>query len=107
VLLVVARAVPEQIARLQSAAPDLRAANPQSRVLLVGGAEAELAALLVGLPIAGVLPLVDPDAGPLARLAAHRARRAFGVEAARIADQLARQATPHRAAAAPSMEVSA
>jgi hypothetical protein len=87
-LLVVARAVPEQIARLQAATQDLLSVQPQAKVVLVGDIEGREAAGMLALPVAGVLPLIDPDAGPLARLIGLRSRRSFKVAAMRLATDL-------------------
>ena len=88
-LLVVARAVPEQIARIRAAAKDLLGASRRVQVLFIGDADRRESADLVGLPVAGVLPLVDPDAGAVSRFIHHGVRKAFGATAIRIADGIA------------------
>lgn len=87
-LLVVARAVPEQIARLQAALQDLLSVQPQVKAVLVGDIEHREVAGMLALPVAGVLPLIDPDAGPLERLIGLRSRRSFKVAAMRLATEL-------------------
>jgi len=87
-LLVVARAVPEQIARLQAATQDLLRVHPQAKAVVVGDIAHREAAGMLALPVAGVLPLIDPDAGPLARLAGLRSSRSFKVAAMRLAIEL-------------------
>lgn len=88
-LLVVARAVPEQIARLRGAAKDLLRASRRVQVLFIGDTNRQESADLVGLPVAGVLPLVDPDAGAVARVVHRGVRRAFGTTAISVAAELA------------------
>lgn len=85
---VVARAVPEQIARLQSAAEDLRSVHYQIKAVLIGDVDSREAAGMLNLPVAGVLPLVNPDAGPLARLTGLRSRGLFEAAAMRLATEL-------------------
>lgn len=87
-LLVVARAVPEQIARLQAATQDLLGAHSRVSAVLVGDIEHREAAGMLALPVAGVLPLIDPDAGPVARLIGLRSRRSFQAAAMRLAAEL-------------------
>ncbi|WP_194924893.1 hypothetical protein [Catenulispora pinisilvae] len=84
-LVVVARAVPEQIARVQAVTEDLLRVHPGAKAVLVGDVGCREAAGMLGMPVAGVLPLIDPDAGLLARLRGLRSRRAFELAAARLA----------------------
>ena len=85
---VVARAVPEQIARLQSVAEDLLSVHSQVKTVLIGDVDSREAAGMLNLPVAGVLPLINPDAGPLARLMGLRSRRLFEAAAMRLATEL-------------------
>jgi hypothetical protein len=87
-LLVVARAVPEQVARLQAATRDLLSVQPQVKAVLVGDIEYREAAGMLALPVAGVLPLINPDASPLAGLLGLRSRRSFEVAAMRLATEV-------------------
>jgi len=87
-LLVVARAVPEQFARLQAATQDFLGVHPRVEAVLVGDIENREAAGMLALPVAGVLPLIDADAGPLARLIGVRSRRSFKAAAMRLATEL-------------------
>jgi len=87
-LLVVARAVPEQAARVAAAASDLRLANRHARALFIGDLRAGDAEQLTGLPVAGVLPLINPNASLFARLAGRGSRKAFGETAVRLAEKL-------------------
>ncbi|MBS2545485.1 hypothetical protein KGQ19_01245 [Catenulispora sp. NL8] len=88
-LLVVSRAVPEQVARVAEAAADLRLTNSNTRVLYIGDLRDRDAERLVDLPSAGVLPLIDPGASTFARLVSRRSRKAFGSVVVRVAEGLA------------------
>jgi hypothetical protein len=99
-LLVVARAVPEQTARLRSAAQDLTRTGRWVKVVLIGEADVGVAARLVGLPIAGVLPLINPDAGPVVRAFRYGVHKAFGAAAIGIAAELAALVAAHTPASA-------
>ncbi|WP_049871800.1 hypothetical protein [Catenulispora acidiphila] len=88
-LLVVARAVPEQAARVAAAASDLRLTNRNVRVLFIGDLREGDAETVAGLPTAGVLPLINPNASLFSRLADRRSRRAFGGTTVRVAEELA------------------
>lgn len=87
-LVVVARAVPEQIARLQAATEDLLRVHPGVSAVLVGDIEHREAAGMLAVPVAGVLPVINPDAGPLARLIGMRSRKLFQAAAMRLATEL-------------------
>lgn len=87
-LVVVARAVPEQIARLQAATEDLLRVHPRVSAVLVGDIEHREVAGMLALPVAGVLPVINPDAGPLARLIGARSRKLFQGAAMRLAAEL-------------------
>jgi hypothetical protein len=93
-LLVVARAVPEQAARVAAAAPGLRLANRSARALFIGDLGEADVEQLTGLPAAGVLPLINPNASSFGRLARRRSRKTFGATAVRVAEELAAMTSP-------------
>lgn len=87
-LVVVARAVPEQIARLQAATEDLLRVHSRVNAVLVGDIEHREATEMLALPVAGVLPLINPDASSLVRLIGVHSRRSFEAAAMRLATEL-------------------
>jgi hypothetical protein len=87
-LLVVARTVPEQVARLNAAAPELQRVCRDVKGLFIGNVGEPEVAAQSALPVAGVLPLIDPDAGLAARLMRRRRNKAFGAVAVRLAAEL-------------------
>lgn len=93
-LVVVTRALPEQIARVQAAAAELFRSCWRVEVLLIGDVGQAEAARLLPMPVTGVLPLINTDAGRLPRLVDHRSRKAFEAGVTRIAAALAGDVEP-------------
>ncbi|KJE19439.1 hypothetical protein FF36_06291 [Frankia torreyi] len=101
-LVVVARPVPVELARVVGREADLTAAGRRECVLLLVGEPAwpvERVAESVGLPVAGVLPWDPRGAGVIAgrpggRRAPGPLARAYGLVARGLADQLDRRRVP-------------
>lgn len=85
VVLVVVRAVPDQIARLRASSSRLIRANSAVQAVVVGDVSESEASGLIGLPVAGVLPLIDSNRSGLSRALAWRSRKAFGTSVLRLA----------------------
>lgn len=88
-LVVVARPVPEQISRLQAAAPLLHSLNPEAVALLVGDIDEREVAGLLDLPTIGALPVICAEASGARRLFGWQSRRRFGAATVAVARKLA------------------